>query len=79
MLGWLTETRDGEVPLHPIVDTTRANIPVANWTANTLEQAAIHRRLYGLGVKIVLNTGVTALTAATVLRRSMRILRKMRG
>ena len=39
---------------------------VSDWTANTLEQAAIHRRLYGLGVKIVLNTGVTALTAAGV-------------
>lgn len=39
---------------------------VSDWTANTLEQAAIHRRLHGLGVKIVLNTGVTALTAAGV-------------
>ena len=36
VLGWLTETKDGEVPLHPIVDTTRANVPVANWTANNL-------------------------------------------
>jgi dimethylamine/trimethylamine dehydrogenase len=39
---------------------------VSDWTANTLEQAAIHRRLHELGVKIVLNTGVTALTAAGV-------------
>ncbi len=31
---------------------------VSDWTANTLEQAAVHRRLAGLGVKIVLNTGL---------------------
>ena len=36
VLGWLTETRDSDVPLHPIVDITRANVPVANWTANNL-------------------------------------------
>jgi len=36
LLGWLTESKDGDVPLHPIVDTTRANVPVATWTANTL-------------------------------------------
>ena len=39
---------------------------VSDWTANTLEQAAIHRRLHSVGVKIVLNTGVMALTAAGV-------------
>lgn len=39
---------------------------VSDWTLNTLEQAAIHRRLAAAGVKIVLNTGVTALTAAGV-------------
>jgi dimethylamine/trimethylamine dehydrogenase len=32
---------------------------VSDWTANTLEQAAVHRRLAGLGVKIVLNTGLS--------------------
>jgi dimethylamine/trimethylamine dehydrogenase len=39
---------------------------VSDWTANTLEQAAIHRRLIAAGVKIVLNTGVTALHAGEV-------------
>ncbi|MGV8985907.1 MAG: FAD-dependent oxidoreductase [Cypionkella sp.] len=34
---------------------------VSDWTANTLEQAAIHRRLVAAGVKIVLNTGVAAI------------------
>ena len=36
---------------------------VSDWTANTLEQAAIHRRLVGLGVKILLNTGLAAIHA----------------
>jgi len=31
---------------------------VSDWTTNTLEQGAIHRRLAGLGVEIVLNRGV---------------------
>lgn len=39
---------------------------VSDWTANTLEQASIHRRLAGLGVRIVLNTGVTAVQAGGV-------------
>ncbi len=34
---------------------------VSDWTRNTLEQGAIHRRLAEVGVKIVLNTGVAAL------------------
>ncbi len=34
---------------------------VSDWTRNTLEQGAIHRRLVGAGVRIVLNTGVAAL------------------
>ena len=34
---------------------------VSDWTANTLEQSAIHRRLAALGVTIRLNTGVAAL------------------
>jgi len=34
---------------------------VSDWTANTLEQSAIHRRLAGLGVRIVLNTGIAAI------------------
>ena len=34
---------------------------VSDWTANTLEQAAIHRRLVAKGVQIVLNTGITAI------------------
>ena len=34
---------------------------VSDWTANTLEQAAIHRRLAGMGVKIMLNTGLAAI------------------
>ena len=33
---------------------------VSEWTLNTLEQHEIHRRLAGLGVKIELNRGVTA-------------------
>ena len=36
---------------------------VSDWTANTLEQAAIHRRLVAAGVQIVLNTGITAIHA----------------
>jgi dimethylamine/trimethylamine dehydrogenase len=39
---------------------------VSDWTRNTLEQGAIHRRLVEKGVKIVLNTGVTAVTAEGV-------------
>ena len=34
---------------------------VSDWTRNTLEQGAIHRRLAEAGVKIVLNTGVASL------------------
>ena len=34
---------------------------VSDWTRNTLEQHAIHRRLAGLGVRIVLNAGVSAI------------------
>jgi dimethylamine/trimethylamine dehydrogenase len=36
---------------------------VSDWTANTLEQAAIHRRLVANGVQILLNTGLAALHA----------------
>ncbi len=36
---------------------------VSDWTRNTLEQAAIHRRLIETGVKILLNTGVTEIRA----------------
>lgn len=36
---------------------------VSDWTRNTLEQGAIHRRLVAAGVRIVLNTGVSALLA----------------
>ena len=39
---------------------------VSDWTANTLEQASIHRRLVGLGVKILLNTGISAIHADRV-------------
>jgi dimethylamine/trimethylamine dehydrogenase len=39
---------------------------VSDWTLNTLEQAAIHRRLVGAGVRIVLNTGIVAIGAAGV-------------
>lgn len=35
---------------------------VSDWSRNTLEQGAIHRRLVAAGVKIVLNTGVVAVT-----------------
>lgn len=34
LLNWMTETRDGDVPLSPILDLTRAG--VASWTANNL-------------------------------------------
>ena len=34
---------------------------VSDWTRNTLEQGAIHRRVAEAGVKIVLNTGVASL------------------
>ncbi|MDQ1847831.1 FAD-dependent oxidoreductase [Gemmobacter fulvus] len=36
---------------------------VSDWTINTLEQGAIHRRLIAAGVKIVLNTGIARLHA----------------
>ncbi len=39
---------------------------VSDWSRNTLEQGAIHRRLAAAGVKIVLNTGITALEAGAV-------------
>jgi dimethylamine/trimethylamine dehydrogenase len=39
---------------------------VSDWTRNTLEQAAIHRRLAGLGVEIVLNRWVTGLASGGV-------------
>jgi dimethylamine/trimethylamine dehydrogenase len=39
---------------------------VSDWTANTLEQAAIHRRLASLGVQIRLNTGLAAIHAEAV-------------
>lgn len=39
---------------------------VSDWTANTLEQASIHRRLVGLGVKIQLNTGIAEIHADQV-------------
>ncbi len=36
---------------------------VSEWTNNTLEQAAIHKRLAEMGVNIVLNRGVAAIAA----------------
>lgn len=39
---------------------------VSDWTLNTLEQGAIHRRLVENGVKITLNTGIAALHAEGV-------------
>jgi dimethylamine/trimethylamine dehydrogenase len=39
---------------------------VSDWTNNTLEQAAIHARLAGLGVDIQLNLGVSAIGAGGV-------------
>ena len=39
---------------------------VSDWTANTLEQSQIHRHLAGLGVKIMLNTGIAAVQAGGV-------------
>lgn len=39
---------------------------VSDWTLNTLEQGAIHRRLVENGVKITLNTGIAALHAGGV-------------
>lgn len=36
---------------------------ISDWTVNTLEQHAIHRRLAGMGVGIVLNRGVTGIAA----------------
>lgn len=34
---------------------------VSDWTRNTLEQGAIHRKLVAAGVKIILNRGMTAI------------------
>ncbi|SIO06587.1 NAD(P)-binding protein [Vannielia litorea] len=39
---------------------------LSDWTVNTLEQHAIHRRLAGLGVEIVLNRGVVEIGAGRV-------------
>ena len=39
---------------------------VSDWTRNTLEQGAIHRRLAELGVEIVLNRNVTRIAAGGV-------------
>lgn len=39
---------------------------VSDWTLNTLEQGAIHRRLVAAGVKIVLNQGIAVLTSSGV-------------
>ena len=39
---------------------------VSDWTRNTLEQGAIHRRLAGLGVGIELNRAVTRLARGGV-------------
>ena len=39
---------------------------VSDWSNNTLEQAAIHRRLVELGVEIQLNRAVTAIAAQSV-------------
>ena len=39
---------------------------VSDWTANTLEQSQIHRRLAGLGVAIRLNTGIASVQAGGV-------------
>ena len=39
---------------------------VSDWTRNTLEQGAIHRRLAKLGVEIVLNRSVTRVTGSGV-------------
>lgn len=36
MLNWLTETRDNDVALMPILDITRAGVPVEQWTARRL-------------------------------------------
>ena len=38
----------------------------SDWSANTLEQAAIHRRLTAVGVSILLNTGLAAIHSAEV-------------
>jgi dimethylamine/trimethylamine dehydrogenase len=40
---------------------------VSEWTWNTLEQAAIHQRLVGMGVSIELNRGVTAIASDHVI------------
>jgi len=40
---------------------------VSDWTNNTLEQAAIHRRLVSVGVEIQLNRGVTQIGADHVI------------
>jgi dimethylamine/trimethylamine dehydrogenase len=39
---------------------------VSDWTRNTLEQGAIHRRLAELGVDIVLNRSVTRIAAGSI-------------
>ncbi|TIP41349.1 MAG: NADH:flavin oxidoreductase, partial [Mesorhizobium sp.] len=39
---------------------------ISDWTRNTLEQGAIHRRLAELGVDIVLNRTVTSIASGSV-------------
>lgn len=45
------------------VTLVTASAYVSDWTRNTLEQGAIHRRLAELGVEIVLNRAVTSIRA----------------
>lgn len=39
---------------------------VSDWTRNTLEQAAIHRRLVEAGIRIILNAGITDIRSGQV-------------
>lgn len=48
------------------VTLVTASAYVSDWTRNTLEQGAIHRRLAELGVEIVLNRAVTRIKAGGV-------------
>lgn len=43
LLNWMTETRDGEVPMSPILYVSRTRVPV--WTANNLVNHWCHRIL----------------------------------
>ncbi len=63
-MGGVIAERLAQAGCEVVLVTTAAY--VSDWTRNTLEQGAIHRRLAEAGVKILLNTGLTEIRAGGV-------------